>query len=185
MTDNNIYNEIENLIKDNISYRFKLEKNDPNIQDPKRLEILEKIINNLEVKNEIKKDKDIKEETEDIKNKDIKPKNKIENMFDNIEKEIYKQTWNRIKPYYREKKIIEYIEDTYKKYTEKDMENIKNFIKEKINEGFFKTQKSVNYDNKLGKIIAINDLDISKKDNSDVSISIITSNKSKSILKKK
>ena len=138
--DNSIYNEMQELIKNNKIFRFGLELT--NTHDEDRIKQIQNIIAFLEKKEDKKMD------TQD----------KITKMFNDLDIQLYKQPWNKLKEHYKETKIKEYVNEKYKDHEEKDL--ILALLLEKLEEGSLKTIKSVTYDQKTAKITDIKDFTV-------------------------
>jgi hypothetical protein len=110
------------------------------------------------VKERIEKLKEILKETKKIKT------DKIQGIFDEVDKHIYKKSWNKLLAYHKIIKVKEYIKNTYGEgdFQTQIIEELTKLIDEKkIN-----TKKCVEYDKDKEKIIKIPILvvDIEKKE---------------------
>lgn len=135
----NIQNELDNLVKNNYKQRFKWELDDTKNVDRKK--ILESILNGYETKSE----QTIVDE-------------KKKKMFDEIDKQIFKQKWSKLSDHHKEIKIKEYIDEKYSKYEKKDI--LLNNIITILKSGKTKIDRYINYDNTIDnpKIIEIMDI---------------------------
>lgn len=85
---------IDTIIKDNMRFRFQLELSQT--QDQQRKDQINKILDKLYNTTQI----------------ETKP-NKLQKMFEQLDIEIYKQPWSKLKLHQREVKLREYIEEKY------------------------------------------------------------------------
>ena len=129
-----IYNEIESIIKDNTIYHLATEMS--NIDNEERKSKLLKAINKLQHVN--------------IDDKEI-VKKKREQIIENMEKQSFKKTWRRLKPFQKETKLTEYLGELYKNQVTND--KITGFIKKGLTDGYFKND--VTYDDTLCTITSI------------------------------
>lgn len=125
--------EIESLIKDNKRFRFELELSQTSNVDRKT-----QITNILKTLNE-----KIEEPVND----------KHKKMFDALEKEIYKQPWNKLKSFHRDVKIKEFVEKTYTDNPKKPQ--ILELLLEALGNGELNTMKKVSYDTTNSQITKI------------------------------
>lgn len=135
--EQSIYNEIESLVKSNIIFRFGLELS--NTQDSQRKKDIQNILQRYETKRE---EENIKE--------------KREKMFEQIDKEVFKQKWTKLSDFHKEIKIKEYVEEKYNSHKNKNL--LLNLLIETLKEGKLKTEKFIKYDSKNSKIAEINNL---------------------------
>jgi len=137
--NNNIQNELDSLIKNNHKYRFELEYNDT--EDIDRKKSLTSLLNKYETKSE----QSIVDE-------------KKKKMFDEIDRQVFRQKWSKLSEHHKEIKIREYVNDKYSKYEKK--ETLLNNLITLLKSGKSKIDKYVNYDNTLStpKIVEITDI---------------------------
>lgn len=132
-----IINEIETIVKSNIVFRFGLEL--ANTQDVERKKSIQNILQHYS---------NSKEENN--------VKDKIDKMFEQIDKQIFTQKWSKLSDFHKEIKIKEYIEEKYINHKNKNklLELLLDYLKNKK----LKTDKIINYDSKISKIIEIKNL---------------------------
>jgi hypothetical protein len=128
-----IEKEIEQLIKNNMKFRFDLELSKTSEEEKERREQIVKIIANL-----------------DYKQEEPKTSEKRQKMFDDIEKQIYKQPWHKMRDHHKEVKLSEFVNEVYKDHKEKD--NIMKLIMKGLANGDLKNEKGVIYDSFESKI---------------------------------
>lgn len=138
-----ITNEINDIIKNNIIYRFENELVDTVDNNKKN------IINNILSILQNKTDK-IEKNT----------KTKLDNIFLDLDKKIYSQPWNKIQQNYKENKLIEYIDENYNDNPNKLL--IKEFLLNLLETGKLKTIKDIEYDQKEAKIKCIHRMTLDK-----------------------
>jgi hypothetical protein len=136
----NITNELDEIIKENMLYRFKTELNYC-VEDDK-IEVIKQII---------------KELNKDIINYDTKVinKNKLDNFLNNMTNNKFKQVWARLNIDQKFTKLEEYI-------NEQNFSNKKDLIKKVrnlLNENKLVSSKEVDYDKELCKINKIKDIE--------------------------
>ena len=135
----NFQNELDTIIKDNHKYRFstELENTSDNERKPKILSIL----NQYETKTE--------QQLVDEKKK---------KMFDEVDKQAFKQKWSKLSEYHKEMKIKQYVNEKYATYKNKAilLENLVNIL----HSSKTAIDKYVTYDNLQTdpKIIEIKDI---------------------------
>lgn len=132
-----VSNEIEYLIKDNKTYRFASELS--HTQNNDRKEQLRTIVSSLQVKPVIDTTKD-----------------KISKMFNDVDKEIFKQPWAKLRNNHKEVKIKEYIEEHYNNSVNK--KQLLELLTDALAAGHYKTNKHVDYNQKTSKITNIKNI---------------------------
>lgn len=135
-----VQNEIDSIIKSNILCRFGLELT--NTQDSERKKQITQILSNYN----------------NIKNDDELIKEKREKMFEDIDKNVYKQKWSKLQSFHKETKLTEYVNATYNNHPNK--EKILNFLLNELKNEKFKNEKIINYDPKNSKITNIINLEV-------------------------
>jgi hypothetical protein len=145
--------EIDDMIKENKRTRFESELGDTIDEERKNHlnEILNKILNKKPI---------------------IDEKSTLLSYFEEINKNIVLQSWNKLNPIIKNKKIEEYISERYQDDKLIALEKINNII----NKGLL-TNKYIQYDSKIGKI---SDIPNFKKENNEYIFNI-----EKKIIKKK
>jgi hypothetical protein len=141
MEVSNIYNDINDLRKKLKKDRFENEYND--IDDENRMRQLKVAIEKIDEKNDI---------------------DDIHKMLTKVNKLVYQKLWNKLKPFQKIDKMIEYI-DEYEDMDNK--EEIKEKLKVLINNNKLKNVKNcqiVNYDTTNTKIISISIVDKDEND---------------------
>ncbi len=136
----NITNELDEIVKENMLYRFKTELNYC-VEDDKT-EVIQKIIK------ELNKDK-VNFDTKVIN------KNKLDNFLNTMTNNKFKQAWARLNIDQKFTKLEEYI-------NEQNFPNKKDLIKKVrnlLNDNKLASSKEVDYDKELCKINKIKDIE--------------------------
>jgi hypothetical protein len=138
--------DIQNIVKDNKRFHFQIELSLVDKNDVDRISKFEKIIKKLDYV-------PIKSNSEE----------KHKKMFEEIDKQVYAQPWNKLQKFHKETRIENYINE---KFIDPVM-RIKyiKMLKESLERGELNTVKIVTYDTVKAQITDINIF--KKKDDSD------------------
>ncbi len=136
----NITNELEEIVKENMLYRFKTELNYC-IEDDKT-EVIKKIIKDLN------KDK-VNYDTKVIN------KNKLDNFLDKMTNNKFKQAWARLNIDQKFTKLEEYINEQNFPNKKELLKKVRNLL----NDNKLASSKEVDYDKELCKINKIKDME--------------------------
>jgi hypothetical protein len=99
--DTTINSSFGTLITDNMRFRFQLELSQTT--DQARKDMITNIL-----------------KTYDVQEIQTEQPNKVQKMFENLDREIFKQPWSKLKLHQREVKLREYVNDKYKDNPDKE-----------------------------------------------------------------
>jgi len=137
-----ITNELDDLAKSFKLYRFKNEldfyksQNDKKYSD--KIDSLTKIIAGLDGIQDVKEDS----------------KNKIQNVFNEIDKMVYKKPWKKLPNFHKNIKIKEYVSDNFKD-KKNDSDIIEKILLDAVENKELNKDEYVAYDQNLCKITSI------------------------------
>lgn len=139
-----IYNQLQEIIKNNIVERFTLQYNNENNNNDK--EKINQILNKYNKK---------------LITNDQLLQNKIDEMFQNVDNSIYSQNWNKLKEHQKEFKINEFVnKSTLNDIKKNELKKIliNKLQNKKLNNNL------ITYDNKITSITKIKGLNINDND---------------------
>jgi hypothetical protein len=135
--------EIEQLIKNNMIHRFTNELTD--CTDEKRRSDLDSVLKSL--KPETKAPVPI-----------MSAHDKLTQVFGNVDRELYKQPWPRLRPAYKKTKVSEFININHNDLPNK--QQLLDQLNKMVDDNQLSTKRTVEYDPKSAKIVKIPILEV-------------------------